>query len=58
MAKAMHCSDMGSDCTFVARGETVDEVMAVGAVHGKEVHGITELTSEMVAKVKSLIRDD
>jgi hypothetical protein len=28
MAKAMHCSDMGSDCTFVARGETVDEVMA------------------------------
>ena len=25
MAKAMHCSDMGSDCTFVARGETVDE---------------------------------
>ena len=58
MAKAMHCSDMGSDCTFVARGGTVEEVMAVGAEHGKEVHGITELTPEMVEKVKSLIRDE
>ena len=58
MTKAMHCRDMGSDCTFVARGETVDEVMAVGAVHGKEVHGITELTPEEVEKVKSLIRDE
>ena len=58
MAKAMHCGDMGPDCTFVARGETVDEVMAVGVVHGKEVHGITELTPEMVEKVKSLIRDE
>ena len=44
--------------TFMARGETVDEVMAVGAVHGKEVHGITELTPEMVEKVKTLIRDE
>jgi len=30
----------------------------VGAVHGKEVHGITELTPEMVEKVKPLIRDE
>ena len=44
--------------TFMARGETVDEVMAVGAVHGKEVHGITELPPEMVEKVKTLIRDE
>ncbi len=58
MAKAMHCSDMGSDCTFVARGETVDEVMAVGAVHGKEVHGITEITPEMAAQIIPLIRDE
>ena len=58
MAKAMHCSDMGSDCTFVARGETVDEVMAIGAVHGKEVHGIEEITPEMAAQIIPLIRDE
>ena len=48
---------MGSDCTFVARGETLEDVMAVGAEHGKGVHGITEITPEMAEKVKSLIRD-
>ena len=58
MAKAMHCSDMGSDCTFVARGETVDKVMAIGAEHGKEVHGINEITPEMAEQIKTLIRDE
>ena len=58
MAKVIHCSDMGADCDFVARGATLDEVLAVGAEHGKEVHGITEITPEMVEKVKSVVRDE
>ncbi len=59
MAKIINCSDMGaSDCTFVARGETMEEVLSVGAEHGKAVHGITDLTPEVVEKVKSLIRDE
>ena len=58
MAKAIHCSDFGSDCTFVARGETEEEVMALGAQHGKEVHGIEEITPEMAEMAKSIIRDE
>ena len=58
MAKAIHCSDFGSDCTFVSRGETLEEVMAVGAEHGKEVHGLTEISPEMVEHVKSVVRDE
>lgn len=58
MVKVINCSDMGSDCTFVAKGETVDEVMEVGAAHGKEVHGIDELTPEMIKMVESLICDE
>ena len=58
MAKTIHCSDMGADCAFVARGETLEEVLAIGAEHGKEVHRITEITPEIVEKVKSLIRDE
>ena len=58
MAMTIHCSDMGSDCAFVARGETLEEVLAVGAEHGKEVHGIDEITPEMVEKVKSLVRTE
>jgi len=33
-------------------------VLAVGAEHGKEVHGISEITPEMVEKVKSLVRTE
>ena len=58
MAKVIHCSDLGSDCTFVARGETLEEVMAAGAEHGKEVHGIDEITPEIAEKVKLIIRDE
>ena len=42
----------------MARGETLEEVMAVGAEHGKEVHGIDELTPEMIKMVESLIQDE
>ena len=58
MAMTIHCSDLGSDCTFVARGETLEEVLAVGAEHGKEVHGIGEITPEMVEMIKGLVRDE
>ena len=58
MVKVINCSDMGADCAFVARGETLEEVMAVGAEHGKEVHGIEELTPEMIKMVESLIQDE
>ena len=58
MAKAIYCSDFGSDCDFVARGETVEEVMALGAEHGKEVHGIEELTPEMMEQAMQLVRDE
>ena len=56
MAKIIRCSDMGSDCAFVARGETFEEVMEVGTVHGKEVHDIQEFTPDMLEMVKSLIK--
>ena len=49
---------MGSDSDFVARGETLDEVLAVGANHGKAVHGLSEITPEMVERVKQAVRDE
>jgi len=58
MAKAIHCMDLGADCDFVARGETLEDVMRVGAEHGKAVHGITEVSPEMMEKVGSIVRDE
>ena len=42
MAYEIACRDLGTDCNFVARGNTMDEFMTDGAKHGKEVHGFTD----------------
>ena len=58
MAKVIHCKDVGFDCEGVVRADSEEEVLQLAAEHVKSAHGITELTSEMVEKVKSVIRDD
>ena len=50
MAKTIHCRYMGADCDFVARGETMEDVLAVGAEHGKAVHGISEIKCILQAR--------
>jgi predicted small metal-binding protein len=42
MAYTLACRDSGVDCPYVARGETVEEVMQDAAKHVKEVHGYTD----------------
>ncbi|MFC2021027.1 DUF1059 domain-containing protein [Chloroflexota bacterium] len=42
MAYTLACRDSGVDCDFVAKGETVEEVMQNGVAHVKEVHGYTD----------------
>lgn len=36
--KTLACSDMGLTCPFVAKGETVEDVVAQLAKHGNENH--------------------
>jgi predicted small metal-binding protein len=58
MAKTMSCKDVGSDCDFVARGETEEELMGQVAAHAREKHGIDEVPPEMAEKVRAAIRDE
>lgn len=50
MAKVLRCKHIGPDkhCLFEAHGETEDEILTQVAVHAKEVHGIEEVTEELV----------
>jgi len=57
MAKVVRCRDVGVDCDFEARGNTVDEVLAQCAKHGKEAHGMDKIPPELMEKVKVSIRD-
>ena len=58
MAKVIHCKDVGFDCEGVVRADSEEQVLQMAAEHAKAEHGVTELTDEMVAKVKAVIRDE
>jgi predicted small metal-binding protein len=60
MAKVLQCKHIGpdSDCSYEARGETQDEILQQVAAHAKEVHGINEVTDELVQAALANIKDE
>lgn len=58
MTKVVHCKDAGFDCEGVVRAETEEEALQQVAAHAREAHGIDEVTPELVAKVKSIMREE
>jgi predicted small metal-binding protein len=57
MTKSIKSSDLFPGCDFQAEAETEDEFLQKAAAHAASVHDVTELTDEIVAQVKSCIRD-
>jgi len=57
MTKSISCSDVGSDCGWSATAETEEELMNKVAEHAKIDHKDLEITPELVAKIKSLIKE-
>lgn len=60
MAKSLACRDLGTKCDYVARGETVEEMLADIGKHAKESHGFNdemlkdpELNKQIKAATKS-----
>ena len=58
MAKILACRDVGVDCDFVARGETEEDIFRQCAKHGKEAHGMEEITPDLRAKMRGFIREE
>ena len=57
MAKSISCADAGDDCNWSATAETEEELMKKVAEHAKEEHEGMEVTPELVAKIKSHIKE-
>jgi predicted small metal-binding protein len=57
MAKSIKCLDVGVACDFEAHAENEAELMKKVAEHARTAHGITNITPELAAKVKSAIKD-
>lgn len=58
MTYIVQCRDVGYDCGGVVRTETQEELLQQVAAHAKSAHGLQEVTPEVVAKVKSVIREE
>ncbi len=57
MAKMIKCADLGNDCGFEAKAETMEELMGMVAKHAKDVHGLASIPPEVVEQAKAVIRD-
>ena len=57
MAKQIVCADLGFRCDAVARADTEAELLKIVAAHAESKHGISDLTDEVVGKVRAAIRE-
>lgn len=58
MSKVVHCRDVGFDCDGVVRAETEEKALQLVAAHAREAHGLSEVSPEIVEKVRSVMRDE
>lgn len=57
MAKHFGCGDVVQGCKFTVTAENEQDILQQVARHAAAAHGITEVTPELLAKVKASIRD-
>ena len=57
MAKQLRCGDLMPGCNAVIEGKDEAEVMAKGAEHAKQAHGMTTIPADVAQKVKAAIRE-
>ena len=58
MPKTVSCRDVGSDCDFVARGNSEEEVLSQVADHARAKHNMSEIPPELKDKVTAAIHDE
>jgi predicted small metal-binding protein len=54
MEKVIRCRDVGFDCDGVIKAKTEEEALKLAAEHARKEHGLQEVTSEIVEKIKSV----
>jgi predicted small metal-binding protein len=58
MTKTVYCRDVGFDCEAVVRAETEEDALRQVAEHAQTVHNLSEVSDEVVQKVRSVMRDE
>lgn len=58
MTKLLRCDDLMPGCSFEARGDSEEEVLAQAAQHAKTAHNLSEIPEEMMDQVRGAIREE
>lgn len=58
MEKVIRCRDVGFDCNGVIKAKTEEEAMRLAGEHAKNVHGLKEITPEIIEKIKSVMIEE
>ena len=58
MTLVLRCKDVGFDCDGIVRAESEEELLKQVVEHANTVHGVEEVSGEMVEKVKSVIQTE
>ena len=57
MSKTIVCKDLGFECDHVIEAETEEDVLSLASEHAREAHEVTDISPEMIEKVKAVIRE-
>lgn len=58
MGKSLSCKNLGDlECTWEGTAETEEELFELALAHGKEAHGITEASEELLGAMKAAVKD-
>lgn len=58
MARVLYCNDLVPGCTFEARGDSDEEILAEVADHIATVHGMTDISDGVLAMVVRAIHEE
>jgi len=58
MKKIIRCKDVGFDCEGVIMANTEQEALKMAAEHAKKVHGLEDVSPEVVEKIKSVMTEE
>lgn len=55
MSKEIECNNIVPGCEFKAHAETEEELLKQVGDHARDAHGLTDVTPELLAKVKAAV---
>jgi len=58
MEKVIRCRDVGFDCNGVIKADTEEKALALAAEHAKTVHGVKDITPDIVEKIRSVMKSE